>query len=414
MPQIISESHDLLEADLKGKDGRHPILILTPGWGSSGYYSPEVVEAAAPLVPAGTHMYLDHPTPTEEVEQPVRSVRKIAAVTTEAARWDADRGGLVAECKVVAPYRDLIEDLKGSIGLSIRGSATDVTEGEVDGRTGRIIEGLAAIDSVDFVTRAGRGGKILDVLESADVNRRALDRGVAEATVNDRREALSTLVKDTHGGDKIYVWLRDFDDTTAWFDVESTGDAGTWQQTYSSGADGLPSAMTGERIEVRPVTQYHPVHPAGGTPTQESKEDTMATKQIEESEYTRLSEAAGRVSVLEAERDTARTERDEAKRELAESKRAARLDSILAEADADFTPLELDGLKSKAVVNEDGTLDEDAFKKTVTEAAAAIAEANGAGRPRGHGRRPTVVKDEVSEADLDSLDDAIYGEIKEA
>jgi hypothetical protein len=61
--------------------------------------------------------------------------------------------------------------------VSILGDATDIYEGEAEGRRGRIIEGLAKVHSVDFVTRAGRGGQVLQVLESAHVEIPGLTEG---------------------------------------------------------------------------------------------------------------------------------------------------------------------------------------------------------------------------------------------
>lgn len=421
MVQQITETARVIEGQ-SSKTGEFPIQVITPGWGSSGYYSTSVAEQAAPLVTVGTHMYVDHPTATEAEERPERSIRDIAAYVVEAGSWDADRQAVVATCRFTPAYAPLAEDAEflKTIGLSIRGSATDVTEGEAEGRRGRIIEGLHSIDSVDLVTRAGRGGKFLSLMESVRTNARAIGHGVAEATVNDRREALEDLLKtaySTTGEIRTWVWLRDFDETTAWFEVEAGDNAGTWQQTYTS-TDGNPSALTGDRIEVRQVTNYVPVHPAGQLNTQESKEDTMATTQIEESALTDLREKAGRVTVLESELVTEKTRADKAEGDLAEARTViagARMRELIAEADVDFTDLEADGLAVKAKVDESGVLDEEAFKAIVAEAAAKIAEANGAGTPRLNGRRTsTTSTTEVSESDLDALDDAIFGVVKEA
>ncbi|NUS58902.1 MAG: hypothetical protein HOV66_29210, partial [Streptomycetaceae bacterium] len=231
------------------KSGRMLVQFISPGWGSSGYYSPQVLEQAAAdvVIPAGTHMYADHPTETENLERPVRSIKDLMGVTTQDAHL-AEDGALVGEVQVVPQWREFVEDVAGAIGVSIRGDATDITEGEAEGRTGRIIEGLAHVASVDFVTRAGRGGRVLSVLESARVNRRAIDHGVAEATVNDTREALQTALRDTYGADRVgqspatYVWVRDFDDTHVWFKVDGPNDngspSGLFEQTYSQSDSG--------------------------------------------------------------------------------------------------------------------------------------------------------------------------------
>jgi hypothetical protein len=172
VPQPITESRPLavIESNPTTPAGRLRVQVITPGWGSSGYYSPHVLETAGRngVFPAGTQMYLDHPSWTEAQDRPERSVRDIAAVLTEAASWDDGLQALVAEAQVVGPYRELLTDptLREAIGVSIRANAT-VEEGEAEGRSGVLVSELVEGVSVDFVTQAGRGGRILSVLESA-------------------------------------------------------------------------------------------------------------------------------------------------------------------------------------------------------------------------------------------------------
>lgn len=168
MPKPIHESGAAVAAT-PTSTGLLEVEFITPGWGSSGYYSPAVIESAAPLFAVGTHLYFDHPTAEDHASRPERSVRDLAAVIVEAGQVSSDTGGVRGVVRPLAPYRDLLTDeaFAENVGLSIRGSATDVVEGEAEGRRGPIIEGLARIDSVDFVTRAGRGGRVLQVLESA-------------------------------------------------------------------------------------------------------------------------------------------------------------------------------------------------------------------------------------------------------
>jgi predicted RecA/RadA family phage recombinase len=140
-------------------------LIEGNRWGSSGYYPRKVLERDGPTAwPAGTLMYLDHPTPTEEAERPERSVRDLAARTTTAPVYEGD--GLYADIEVFAHAAPLVEALAATIGLSVRGEGT-ATFGEVAGRQGMIIESLDRGYSVDFVTRAGAGGALVSLLESA-------------------------------------------------------------------------------------------------------------------------------------------------------------------------------------------------------------------------------------------------------
>jgi hypothetical protein len=317
MPQPLSESTSLVEATTSANAGTGLLEVefITPGWGSSGYYSPQVVEAAAPLFTVGTHMYFDHPTAAEDTERPQRSVRDLAAVITEAGHVDPASGGVRGTVQPLAPYRDLLTDeaFAMNVGLSIRGSATDITIGEAEGRRGPIIEGLSDIASVDFVTRAGRGGKVLQVLESA--------RFVDEATADDRARQLSDTVRAAYPDQGVYAWVMDQDAErqVVWYQVcTDSGPSHTYEQTYDVADNDVDITLTGDPIEVSRVTRYVPVNPAGPTTTQESQEDTMP--QIEEARLRELEEASGRVPTLESERDAAVQERDQARRELAESR----------------------------------------------------------------------------------------------
>ena len=166
---LRSDLVPLAEAALRA-DGTVPIRIIAPGWGSSGYYAPEVLERDGPgIFTRGLHMYLDHPSVSEADDRPERSVRDLAGRLASDARWDAAGPagpGLYADAEVFAPYRDVIGEIAPHIGVSIRASGT-VSEGEADGRSGRLVDRLVAAESVDWVTRAGAGGQVVTMLESA-------------------------------------------------------------------------------------------------------------------------------------------------------------------------------------------------------------------------------------------------------
>lgn len=420
MPKQIRESLQLAEAATTSdrKSGRMTIQVLTPGWGSSGYYSPEVCESAADLIAVGTQMFLDHPHQDGSGldMNGNRSVRDIAAVITEAGRWDADAQAVIAECTVTAPYREFLadENLAPHIGLSIRGSASDVIEGEAEGRRGQLIESVAAISSVDFVSRAGRGGKVLQVLESAPpslVIERAMAHGIAEATADERREQLSDAVRTTYGGEARWAWVRDFDETTVWFEASAEDEPSrTWQQTYTVADDDLSVTLTGTRTEVRPVTKYVPATRPDdrNTPTtEESEEDTMGKIQIEESEHNRLVAEAGRVAQLQQEsaaKDARIAELEEAEARRVRADRAtAIVEARAKEAGVTFTSREVKGLLADITVTESGELDEAAFTTLVdTDAAAKKADA-GSGTVRGHGSTTVTESGGIGWADIDNV-----------
>lgn len=433
MSKTIRETAALTASIASDSSDGLDIQIITPGWGSSGYYAESVLEAAADekVFPAGTHMYFDHPTATERQELPERSTLRLGAVLREDATWDGTR--LAAKADPIAPYRELLEDtvFQKAVGVSIV-AAAEVSAGEQDGRTGPIIERLVPSNttSVDFVTHAGRGGAFGAALESAQpsmVLESAVRRGVSEATVNDQRGALSNLLRDAYNADNTWVWLRDFDDTTAWFEVEDNDGAAVWQQAYTKSDDGLADALTGDRTEVRVSTQYVPVGPAGST-TQESKEDTMAITQIEESELSGLRETAGRVTTLEAERDTATKTAEEAVRRanVAEARLAAASVArarVVAE-NADLASATVDRVVAEALrevpLTENGELDTDALNERTDKAReaeesylASLAANAGAGMPSGFGKSGSAAT--VTESDIDKAIAAATGrQIKEA
>lgn len=78
-----------------------------------------------------------------------------------------------------------------------------------------------------------------------------------KATANDVRDQLNTLVREAYGSDTADVWVRDFDESTVWFDVWDGQDSGTYQQSYATDDDGSMS-LDGDRSKVRAVTTYVP------------------------------------------------------------------------------------------------------------------------------------------------------------
>jgi hypothetical protein len=142
---------------------KYPIRIITPGVGSSANYSESLLRKAADegKFDAGLMMYWNHPTAAQEASRPEGNLDDLAAITTTKGVW-MDNGpkgkGVYAEAKVMADYAQKVSERAPHIGLSIRAGGT---------ASGRMVEGkpdLASIDyveSVDYVTKAGRGGLAL-------------------------------------------------------------------------------------------------------------------------------------------------------------------------------------------------------------------------------------------------------------
>lgn len=401
MNTMITESVELGRVTVR-EDAQGPLLdveFITAGWGSSGYYSPEVVEAAAPLFTVGTQMYFDHPTASEERERPARSVRDMCATVVEAGVYNPETQGIRGTVRPFKAYEALLTDdaFLSAVGLSIRASA-DREVGEVAGRAGFIIQELEYVASCDVVTRAGRGGRVLALVESANpaVTDRAIARGIAEATADERRQQLSDAVRAAYADETHYAWVMDFDESTVWFQASAENEESHyWAQGYTAADDDLTVILDGSRSEVRPVTRYLPVNAPDPEDVQEhsddpvtrpggTQEDTMP--QIEEAELTRLNEAAGRVPQLEESLRTAETRAETAESTLVTERRTNRASTMLNESEHSFSVLEARGLMvDLPVVEADGTLDEAAFTQRIAEAAATRAEAGGAGRIRSMG-----------------------------
>lgn len=152
------------------RDGTIPIKLISPGWGSSGYYAPDVLERDGPKIfTPGLKMFWNHPTATEEAERPEGDLNALAAELASPARWEANghRGpGLYADAKVFENYRKPIDELAQHIGVSIRGLGL-AKQGEAEGKTGPIIQEMRVARSVDFVTEPGAGGEIISIFEAA-------------------------------------------------------------------------------------------------------------------------------------------------------------------------------------------------------------------------------------------------------
>jgi hypothetical protein len=164
---LLESASTFLEAPVlqEGATTDYPIKLISPGRGSSGYYGPDVLKKAAEskVFKAGTQMFWNHDTDAEESARPEGDLNRLAAVTTTDAKWDEagkDGPGLYARAKVFSDYADKVKEKGPHIGLSIRaGGDRDEAAKAPDGKP-RVITALRNAASVDFVTKAGRDGKI--------------------------------------------------------------------------------------------------------------------------------------------------------------------------------------------------------------------------------------------------------------
>lgn len=155
------------------KPGLIDIHVIRPGWGSSGYYSEQVLRQACQngVYPVGTHMHLDHPSPKEENEQPARTLKTLIGALTEAGHYEDhgwDGPGVYAQAQILPQYRDQIREMQSYIGVSHYVSGDGPTGTAPDGKRGTIISKLipSPLNTVDLVTVPGAGGKFRVLFES--------------------------------------------------------------------------------------------------------------------------------------------------------------------------------------------------------------------------------------------------------
>lgn len=444
------------------KTGKLSIQAISPGWGSSGYYSAEVLKAAADakVFAASTHCYIDHPTATEDEDRPGRSVKDIAGILLEDATWSEEAQALVAPVQVVGPYKEALIEMRDAIGVSIRAAAT-VDVGEAEGRTGLIVQEIHpdTFNSVDFVTHAGRGGKILEVLESA---RAAIAESVSDKPWSDFSQSdyddaqwKRACLIDTGDGEGKARYKLPVKEPSGALNRNAVhaaagriGQADVSADLKKAAAKKLVSLYRNQLDEDPPkalltaagmseaasesATPNVPVHPAGQSTT--TKEHTMpdieegAKVSILETKLRTLEADAGRVPALEAKvvAESARADKAEQDLAVAAASEYARtfgvarvkesngdlpsavVDKIVADAMREIPLTEAD----KAV---DRRLDTEAFGKRVDESQkaeetylASIVE-NGSGHVRGVGS--TEGKAEVSEAQVDNIVAGAFGRI---
>lgn len=403
MPTIVREATTAAAPT----GARTEITLITPGWGSSGYYSPAVLEQAAKdkVFPKGTQMHIDH-----DLSGGVGSVSTLAAVLTEDARWepnwvdeDGTKGRLVAPNRVFSHKREMLAEMADVIGTSIAAGA-EVSWGEAEGQPGKIVEALVPgkTNRVDYVTVAGRGGRISEVLEAYRVQE-ARNVGM---WLEARLHSMFTSVTDEMFGDgrltreeriTLSSGLGDaLTSLTAKVEAEAPQlyERDLWEDPTSTAA-----------AEAAAPTDSLP-DPARAT---EGKEPPVATIQIEEAAHRDLVEQSGRATALEAEKTAAETRATVAEGALkqANDTAAAAVVTAALEAVGITAPKLAARLAEGYPVQESGALDEEALRASVAESVAELQVAGGAGTPRGVGDTTATESTQPAEVTLASAREAI-------
>ena len=162
MTKLIAETSGGIAS---GAAGKFNIRVIRAGEGSSGYYTREVLSRDSAIAfPAGTKIFANHPTATEEYDQPERDVNKIVGKTLEDAFYQD--GEVLAKVQFASWFLPVVEEFKDELGMSIYAFA-ESEFGTIDDYSGNIITkflpaGTPNQHSIDCVVSAGAGGAILE------------------------------------------------------------------------------------------------------------------------------------------------------------------------------------------------------------------------------------------------------------
>jgi hypothetical protein len=157
------------DASINANPARAPLImqvqLIRPGWGNAKqnhYYPAEMLRRDAHVF-EGVKMHTsDHKAGEKSERTEVSVIEKIIGFT--------DDGAPIARVSVFDPaFAEKVRSRQKSghldkLECSILGNGTAVPY-ERDGRKGRIVESIIDAESVDWVTRAGAGGKALNIAE---------------------------------------------------------------------------------------------------------------------------------------------------------------------------------------------------------------------------------------------------------
>lgn len=179
--------------------GVYEVKIIEAGWGSSGYYSPQMLQEHGPTTfRAGRPCFANHPTEAEFANG--RDITKLMAKLVTDAEYRAEDKSLVAQIRVNEKWDSFVQEYMDTIGMSIF-AAGEISEGEAEGRSGKIVESFDPNDpytSVDFVVAAGAGGKVerrmLESYRSISEDSETTDRKETGMTPEEIKAAVAEAV----------------------------------------------------------------------------------------------------------------------------------------------------------------------------------------------------------------------------
>lgn len=124
------------------KGNRWRTVIATPGQGSSGYYSEEVLKRdAAKIVPAGGQSFINHDAS--------RNPKDLLGVFPEGSYWSDEDNAVVGDLQVFSHWAAFVEEVAPHVGMSLYAMG----ESDDDGNVTAIVEDR--MNGCDLVARPG-------------------------------------------------------------------------------------------------------------------------------------------------------------------------------------------------------------------------------------------------------------------
>lgn len=245
----LSEAGFTLSESALQDDGTVLIHVIRPGIGRGRgrrYYSPDMLRESAGKW-AGMKMYANHLS-----EKAKKALEGLPRPTDHAAGrileswWDDtvpadgrfEQGAVVARVKPVGHIKALIEDDPELLETSISAQATAIHTATKRGERVAVVEGIAPhpqkphmnLGSVDFVTEAGAGGKVLAAIQEAEDSG---DDGLAD-------------LLETYDDDDLRTYLAENrpELAEALGDQPESGDAGAGKPDEEESVDITPEALS--------------------------------------------------------------------------------------------------------------------------------------------------------------------------
>lgn len=183
--------HESATAPLVKRGKRWRVVLATPGQGSSGKYSPDVLRTDGPLaVPPGTKAFADHDTK--------RSIKDMIGFYPEGAVWNEEDQLLEAELQPFAHWQDVVDEL----GPFAEASIFVMGEKDKDGNVTRLVPHRS--NTVDLVGFAGLNGSGLkEQVESLIEQARSIDNPNANPAEERKKETM--LDQETRDAIKVAV-----------------------------------------------------------------------------------------------------------------------------------------------------------------------------------------------------------------